>query len=822
MKKIFKYLLPSFIVFVILGCIFFVNDLYPFGSMPLIQVDADYIYIPNLYKIWDLLHYGGSMFWTNLGLGNSFYAPLIIQGSLYSPLNLLLFLVKRDNIINLFGLFIIIKLCLVSLTCSIYINKKYDKVDIFYKTLFAILWTFCGFFILNYFNEIWLDIVILFPIFLIYLDKVLENKDEIGYVIILAISFIISFYFSFFIVVFILLYSAVSLYFGNRKNTKEIIFKLAKGTLIAFLISAFSSLPLIYQIFTSARFEYLISVGIFKNIAVKSLYWLLSPLFIVFLLKMIFKNGISSKQELKYFVLLGLYVIPVIFEPVNMMMHGGSYWAFPYRYGFIVIFILMDACLHYLNEKKEKNQSLIAKSDFLYFVLIAVVSSMALFFNVRYASKIIDGDSGILLGLNKVSVYFYISYIVGLIFISYVFCMLLKNKNVRYFAIGLVSLYSIYLFSSWTLYYNEHYFLSTTSQKIYENMRDIPKDGRYKIEYTVYGPYYGLILDVDCLDNWLHLVSSDELNVYKKMGYYLDDDRVYSYGGTIFTDWFLNLKYIFSFEDKEDDMYTNIGRYDNKNLYKINYNNNYGLLVDNIDNIDEENKFEYQNKIYSNLFNTDKKLINYDSYSYKSIDYIEFDYEIDGNGYFYFYGNNTENIDCVIVNGDFVYAFDDSIRYLGNYSDKVNIKIRLITYGDIDFDIGYIKKSDIVELNSDVEYKNGKYYLSSDDTKYFILPINNISGISVYNNGDKVETYKYLDNFIAVKVAKGKNVIEIKYRQPLLMIGITLSIIGLLLAFIYKKIVPNKLLLNVCYYLYIFVIAAMLLYMYVYSFFKFL
>ena len=203
MKKYIKYLIPSIITFIIMAIIFKSNNLYPFGINPLLQVDADDLYVPTLYKLHDLLHSGGSIFYSNLGLGNSIYGSLIIQGSLFSPLNLLLYLVDRNNIINCFGLFIIIKLCLISLTSYIYINNKYNKIEYFYKVLFSILYTFSGYIIFNYYNDIWLDFIIIFPLLVMYLDKVLDNQNELGYIITLALSLIISFYVGVFILVFI-------------------------------------------------------------------------------------------------------------------------------------------------------------------------------------------------------------------------------------------------------------------------------------------------------------------------------------------------------------------------------------------------------------------------------------------------------------------------------------------------------------------------------------------------------------------------------------------------------------------------------------------
>ena len=115
MKKL-RFLLPVLITFIILGIIYYFNDLYPFGKLPLVQVDADYLYIPSLYRLYDFFYHGRSIIYSDIGLGNSIFGSLVIQASLFSPLNLLLLFVRRSNIINFMGVFIIIKLCLISLT----------------------------------------------------------------------------------------------------------------------------------------------------------------------------------------------------------------------------------------------------------------------------------------------------------------------------------------------------------------------------------------------------------------------------------------------------------------------------------------------------------------------------------------------------------------------------------------------------------------------------------------------------------------------------------------------------------------------------------
>ena len=204
MKKYIKYIVPSMISFIILSILFYMNGLYPYGSNSIVQVDADYQFIPVLYRIYDFLHGNGSIIYNDMGLGNNIYISMILQGSIYSPVNLLLYFTKRGNIVNYFNVILLVKICLISLTSYIYINYKYKKVDYFYKILGSVIYSFCGFVIFNYFNIMWLDGVILLPIIMIGLDKLINDKGYLIYIISLGMCLMISYYISYFILVFII------------------------------------------------------------------------------------------------------------------------------------------------------------------------------------------------------------------------------------------------------------------------------------------------------------------------------------------------------------------------------------------------------------------------------------------------------------------------------------------------------------------------------------------------------------------------------------------------------------------------------------------
>ena len=178
-----------------------------------------------------------------------------------------------------------------------------------------------------------------------------------------------------------------------------------------------------------------------------------------------------------------------------------------------------------------------------------------------------------------------------------------------------------------------------------------------------------------------------------------------------------------------------------------------------------------------------------------------------------------------------IYDFNNYIKYLGMYEGSVNIEI----YFEDDvyisgIDIGVIDYYDYINFINGVsddivinEYGNGYNVLvnNMDSDKSLFLPINNILGLKVYNNGKLVDTDKYLDNFLSIKLSYGENDIIIKYELPLFKLGLFFSILGIVMLFIYKNMgIKLDILSNIVYYIYMIVVLVFYLYIYVYSFIK--
>lgn len=824
MKKYFRYLISSIITLVILLILFYIQGLYPFSDNSIVQVDADYQFIPVLYRIYDFLHGNANIIYDDIGLGNSIYTSMIIQGSIFSPLSLLLYFTKRDNIVNYYNILVIVKFCLLNLTTYIYINKSY-KIKEYYKVIFSVLYTFSGWVILNYFNIMWLDCVILFPLIVMYLDKLLKENKYMGYVITLSLSLIISYYISYFIILFILFYSFIYIFLKlDKDKVKKTIVILGVSTFISVLISAFSTFPSVYQTLISSRLDNTsYSVSLFNNFMNKSIFLIFSLVFVFLFICLLFKFKRNSVDIYIVVLLFMLFGIGLFIEPINVGLHLGSYWSFPYRYSFITIFIMMIGSIYYIDKFNFRGFNKYKISRLVIYILSVIC--LVLVFNL-YKSSIVD--SQVVLDFDDYLVYLKILLISGLVLFIIILSFSFSGVF-RYILFSISCLLEIFIFCSFTMYYSNGYYLSKDSNDINNNLSIVRDDlSRYKMGYTSYSPDYGFIYRVNTLDNWLHILPNGEVDTYNRFGYGNTDTCVRSYGGTIFSDWLFNVRYLIDkYDDKNINMYNLIDSYDDYYLYEYKYNSSFGYVFNKDSDILYDNDlFSLQNDIYRELFDKNNDLIKINSYSYEFDSSINFVYEIDELGSVYL--SLDSNVDSILVNGNNINIVDDLyIIDLGMYDSDINIYISDSDIDNISFSIGFIKYNDIINLDGNVKdidkVKNGYdiNVYNEYDNGYLFLPINNIPGIYAYVNDRLVDVDSYIDNFVLIKLDSGDNRIEIRYELPLFKIGICLSILGVICLLIVKYFKYNKFILNLGYYIYIIVCLLFYIYYYVYCLFRY-
>ena len=827
MKKV-RFIIPVVICMLIFFVIFLLGDLYPFGDGTIIQVDADYQYVPILYRIYDFIHGNGNIIYDDIGMGNNIYISMIIHGSIFSPLSLLLYFTSRGNIVNYFNIIVMIKISLISLSCYVYIDRSY-KTNEYYKIMFSLLYAFSGWVLLNYFNVMWLDCVILFPLIVMFLDKLLGDEKYIGYIITLSMSLIISYYISYFILLFILFYSFLYIFLKlDKSKIKNVIFRLGICTFIAILISSFSLLPALYQTIVSSRIIGHGMSSIFNNVVNKFLYLILSSIFLVIFVMLIGKYMKDSRNIFLYLMLFLLFSVGILIEPINLALHMGSYWSFPYRYSFITIFIMMMGCLYFVSNYTINGYVNFQKIRVILFLILGLC---LVYGNYLYSDSIID--SMIILDFNDIDVFKYILVMFVIVVVMTLISFSFRNKNFRYISFSIVCLLEIFVYSSWCLYYNDGYHLSYDANELYKNIDIVSNDvGRYKFGYRYYTPDSGFIYKVNTLDNWLHILPSNEVDVYKKLGYGNRDTSVRSYGGTIFSDWLFNVRYLINDKYMNNEIYTVLDSYDKKYLYEYNYDSSFGYIYDgnNIDIYKYIDGFRLHNRIYRDIIGIDKDIVKIDSYKKKYVsDIYVIDYEISELGYLYIdLFSDINNINFIKIDGvDVSYVREDYIIELGIFDDDIKIEIGVKDMNSITFELGFIKYNDIMMLEGNdidvVKLNNGydlKFY-NNISGGYLFLPINKIDGLCAYVNGREMQIEDYINNFVSIKLDDGENIVEVRYKMPLFRLGIMLSVLGIIGLLFLGKCPMYSILLKIAYYAFIFVCVFVFLYIYGYSMIKY-
>lgn len=829
------YLIPPIIVSMILLIMFYFQGLYPFGSKTIIQVDADYQYVPMLYKIWDIIHNNHNLFYDFL-VGNNIYTSLIIQGSIFSPITLLVSLVSRNNIINFFNILVIIKISLISLTSYIYFKNTY-KVKSIYHIIFSICYAFSGWVLLNYFNIMWLDDIILFPLIILFLNKLLKEGKYIGYLITLTLSLIISYYISIFILLFILIYSFIYIKLNtSNKESKKIVITLGITTLLSLLISSFSIGPAIMHTINSSRFNGISNTYLFNNTINKLLYLMFNSVLIIYFIKLISKIKSKDKNIYFYLIMFILLFIGVIIEPINIMLHLGSYWSFPYRYSFLTLFIMASGGLYYIEKYVVDNKFDI--TSIIYTISSIILLGLSIYLVVIYNKEIITAQ--ITLDFKNTEVFKKILLITILFCSSMFMCSNISYSKLKYIVMIIISIIEITSYTYLCMHYESGYFLTTNTQKLNNSIKlESNNLTRYKIDYPYVSPDYSFILGVPSIDNWLHIIPNSQIEVYKNMGYYVSGTLIRSNGGTIFTDNILNINNIITNKELDED-YILINT-STDGYYNYQYKNilPYGLVIDNKEsNYIFNNIFEYNNYLYKYLFNKSDNLI--ESTTINDIEQepnnnnltISFKYYIDYQSYVY--------LDKSIISGKInnIYIDDEYISipeskagliYLGNLSSgEHNITISLEDINNIEtISIGSINRSKYLEFitnyqnNLNISYSNNILninVINNEDNKMLFLPINNIKGYIVINNNKVVNSKTCLDNFMCIDLDNGNNNIIIKYHDSYIKIFSIISIIGIILTIIFKiydkVIINNNILGNIALFIYLTITMFIILFIY--------
>jgi len=343
---------------VILGTVFALYKVYPFGGRQILRGDFFSQYYPFLSNLWHKLRDGTVSPWSWTAGGGHDYAALMAY-YMASPLNLFALMLPHAWLREALTLILLVRIGCAGLFTGIFLRSTFRQCGPalpFFSSLYAL----CAFTLGYYSHIIWFDIFALLPLVALGVLRLVNEGRYRLYIVSLALSVLLNFYMGIFVCIF-----AALAFFGlciiQKLNLRDFLRRLgliagcsalALGMAAVILIPAYSALqntgtgtafptkPALYTSFFNILGNFIAFTPPTTKEGLPNLYCGMSSILLAGLY--IYSAKVSRREKI---VFAGMVVFLLISCNLNMLdyiMHGFRYPIFlPSRFSFLISFILV-------------------------------------------------------------------------------------------------------------------------------------------------------------------------------------------------------------------------------------------------------------------------------------------------------------------------------------------------------------------------------------------------------------------------------------------------------------------------------------------------
>ncbi|MBQ2581475.1 MAG: YfhO family protein, partial [Ruminococcus sp.] len=831
------------VIMIIISVVFMVKGYYPFGNGTIAWCDMTQQVIPMTANLEDILS-GKTGFFLNMQNAGGMSMIGVVFFFVASPLNLLAFVVPKQDLVLFVNVLTMLKLMAAGMTAMLFFRKCFEKLSPFFAAFLSISYAFCGYAVVYYQNSIWLDVMYLFPLLMIGIHRLITKNKLLPYVVTLSIMAVVNYYICYMIAVFCILFFALICVRDKKNEYKQAGFLFLIGSLIAALITAVVWLPSLLQYFVSGRTtsisENLKATSFLSEHQTATALLLYSTVAIVICAVCIIDKRRRTKQNSTMLIMLTLMLIPMYAEPINLMWHTGSYMSFPCRYAFITVFLMLICSAQFIEDGSEHIavspvKSRVGRITLPVFCFALLGASVLLTDLVirRNETKIMNYSRSLwsddtFLGI-EFKIFFVFAAAFAVVFLLYKKAFL--GKRVFTVLLGCfvvaqsVTALNMYVTS------NKDYSIEKAQEtrSVFALDGKIKDDSFYRVKTT--GKHFDVnnigAMGYRSLSHYTSLTDRAYMYAMKKLGYSSYWMEVGSHGGTEFTDALFSVKYKIAGEPlAEEKAVVSTDKY---SVYERENYIGLGLITDrdisDMESFDDLDRFEVQQDLYRTLFaenDSDDIITKYEPESTNEVIYDQDDDEIElmpfgktneMNYSFFVKGRQVIYFDCFDklssnlyedINGSFTITINNTVIQTGYPSQASNGLLRLGVFENcqVKIDVEVLKnvrctsfgiygldmdKLDKVTSNArcaDLDEKqgviSGSCEASEGDKCVLFVPYSKTFNVEI--NGEKVSYEKAFDDFIAFDLKDGTNDIRITAEPMGLTAGIFLSVFGVLVA----------------------------------------
>ena len=766
-----------------------------------------------------------SLFYSFKGLlGYNFYATSIYY--MFNPTNLLCIFSTSENILEYYTFIILLRIGLSGFTMCKYLKYKFKNQSNLRYIIFSISYALMAYNVCYFFNYMYFDTVVLFPIVILGLDKLIYERKNRLYIISLTLSIISNFYIGYMVCIFSLLYFIYNIVI--YKLDKNII----KDFIISSLLSGFMCMIIIIPeanellkgkalLYTSNKTEYFKFNMNFLNIFYKFLpgstsnydlkYGMVNiyvSLFVIILvIKYFFNKKISKKERITTLIFILFFLLSISFNLLDFawQLFQKPIW-YPNRYIFTFSFFLITIAMKEITNityKTNIKENLIIIISFILLTLYSIISL-----------KIHNDNLKI------------ISYILGIILIlQYTF--FLNNKNAKYLLVMLFfievttnAIFTLKIMGKTTTM-TQYKTNEEINEKAVKHIKEIEnKDNNfYRMELSTSTVHNSpSLLNYNGINHFNSVKNAKTLNFLNKFNYQVTDDTSVEFNNyNPYLTSLLGIKYI---NGSKDEMYYENVYNENPYMYLNKDALSLGYMIYN-------KEFKESNSSYQNTENLINSMLNTDIKRYKVIDNFNGKdteiKEIDNKKYvisktsikiemedkasnsmflipsrnisfvasYSIFINDEEIKDAVIKQSPIFINKGDTYKIIIK-SNLSKTELNSLKWYQIDYDkyietINELKKNEfnITKYNKD-NHIEGNIDVNNDKN-VLLLTIPYDKGWNIYVDDNKVNYDICFDSFICLDLDKGKHNIKMNYVPSGFIVGLIISSLAFIVTIIYIR-----------------------------------
>lgn len=833
LDKYWYYLLAFLIPFAAVLIAYIGMGIYPFGERGVTVIDSYHQYAPFFSEFYNKITSGENLFYSwNGGMGINFWSIVVYY--LSSPLNVIVLLFPRENLLEAFALIIMLKIALSGVSFSYYIHKHYRKKDlsiVYFSSFYALSGWVLGY---NW-NIMWIDCIVLFPLIMLGLERLVREGRGIFYAVTLGLSIFFNYYISIMICIFLVIDFFV-LFFQKRTRTWRLFvkrfFAFAGYSLLAGGLAAVMLLPEMYTLMQTNSAESSFPTTIkFYNSFLDILGQQLSfneptdlsglpnlfcgVIVIMCVVLYIFRKKTPLRYKISRLLLLVFLIFSCNVNVLDYIWHGFHYPnSLPNRFTFIYIFLLLTIAY----------EVVISINQYTFWQLLTgFIASMALILSIYYF-----GEEG-----REMYVY-YIS--MGLLWVYLILMCLYKISYEKKKLIGGILCAILALEAGGNGVYGliQNGSINRTSYnskleaagKVRDAIGDEGEDGLQRTELDYFnGRNNAMWLGFKSVSMFSSTLSDGLDTLMDHLGFFAAVNKFSYEGSTRLTDAIFGIKYLMS-EDQKDSIraFNYVGEYEGQYLYENDEALPMAFMVNrDYENWNPDSIYPWENlnsfvncatDVQENLFDIEYMVgeptavggtaEKQDEYTYHFIEdgsestaTLEYTYTptYQKERYIYYEAPHMERLK-VTINGESRTYFDTRghIVDLGEIGPEDTVVLTLTLDSDyssadvmvamfgLNEDIyeevwGQLSQNTLDIVDYSENSLRGTIEVSEDGIMYTSIPYD--SGWTIRVDGEKVETKSLNDSLMYIELSAGTHEVEMTFMPSGFKAGFAISFVCL-------------------------------------------